>query len=412
MTNIGAPPVERGFSPLAERLHLAPSAFSPELVALAVQMATELPFAKAATLLQAACGTTISHDTVRRLTEAAGAHAAALEQDLIAAITTAAHTPFADAVIPADADPIPAEVAVQLSLDGAMVSLRGGEWAEVRTLVVGELAPQAATKATALSYASALATAEDFSATITGELTRRGVDRHPGPMVAVTDGATWIQALLDAHVPRSVRVLDLMHAVEYLAAAARVAFGQGTAETSDWIATQRAALRRGPVRTVLDALMALPMSPERDTALGYLRARLPMLDYPRCDAHGWPVGSGIVESANKLVVEARLKRSGMHWARGNVTPMLMLRTLSANGRWATTWPRIVQAWRQDAARPAARCAPPPHVPTPPIPPDPAPAPPAIRRPPQTPMMVNGKPTSAHPWNARRPKLRAYDHDPQ
>jgi len=29
-----------------------------------------------------------------------------------------------------------------------------------------------------------------------------------------------------------------------------------------------------------------------------------------------------VESANKLVVEGRLKGSGMHWARAQVTPMV------------------------------------------------------------------------------------------
>jgi len=36
--------------------------------------------------------------------------------------------------------------------------------------------------------------------------------------------------------------------------------------------------------------------------------------------------SGSGESANKLVVEARLKGAGMRWGRQNVDPMLVLRT--------------------------------------------------------------------------------------
>jgi hypothetical protein len=35
---------------------------------------------------------------------------------------------------------------------------------------------------------------------------------------------------------------------------------------------------------------------------------------------GYPIGSGPVESANKLVVEARLKRAGIRWARPRVNP--------------------------------------------------------------------------------------------
>lgn len=43
-----------------------------------------------------------------------------------------------------------------------------------------------------------------------------------------------------------------------------------------------------------------------------------MLIYPVRDALGYPVGSGCVESANKLVGETRLKGAGMHWARATV----------------------------------------------------------------------------------------------
>jgi hypothetical protein len=50
----------------------------------------------------------------------------------------------------------------------------------------------------------------------------------------------------------------------------------------------------------------------------------------------------VVESGNKLVVEARLKGAGMHWSRLSVNPLLALRNAVCSDRWA-------EAWQQSAA---------------------------------------------------------------
>lgn len=57
-----------------------------------------------------------------------------------------------------------------------------------------------------------------------------------------------------------------------------------------------------------------------------------MMQYPLYQQQGWPIGSGMVESANKLVVEARLKGAGMHWQRTHDNPMLALRNGVCNKR--------------------------------------------------------------------------------
>lgn len=388
-----------GFSPLAEHLALVPGQLSPALAALAVRFGLTCSFPRAAALLTAACGTRVSADTVRRLTEAAGDAWWQLELTLVTDLETAAHTPFVAPVVVPEAQPVPPAQAAILELDGAMVPLVHGEWAEARTLVIGV---QDGETTTALSYVSQLAPAATFARTILPELTRRGVDAHPGPVVALSDGAVWIQELLDLHCPRAVRVLDVMHAAGYLAQAAQASFGPGTERTSEWFATTRAALRRGAADTTLTLLAALPASPERDTALHYLGQRRAMLVYDRCDAERWPVGSGAVESATKQVVEARLKGAGMHWTRDHANAMLALSALEASGRWTTSWPRIVHRLRQArqeraAARrtPRAPIGPAAPVPASPAPPFPAPRPKTI---------VNGKPTAAHPWNQGRPRL--------
>ncbi len=113
------------------------------------------------------------------------------------------------------------------------------------------------------------------------------------------------------------------------------------------------------------------------------------------------IGSGCVESANKLLVEARLKGAGMHWQRENVNALLALRCLERNGRWNNAWPTLwqelrCQAWirtRQRRARRQPLLLAPPCLHLPPLRPQPSvPQPPARPK-----LVVDGKPTADHPW---------------
>ena len=80
-------------------------------------------------------------------------------------------------------------------------------------------------------------------------------------------------------------------------------------------------------------------------SLEYLEKRQAQLQYAAFAAQGYPRGSGSVESANKLVVEARLKGAGMRWARPHVNPVVALRTVACSDRWAEAWPQITAQWR-------------------------------------------------------------------
>src|SRR5947209_20547780 len=120
-------------------------------------------------------------------------------------------------------------------------------------------------------------------------------------------------------------------------------------------------------------------------SLEYLEKRLAQIQYATFAAQGYPLGSGSVESANKLVVEARLKGAGMRWARAHVNPLVALRTVACSDRWDEAWPQITAQWRAQVwthrreratARRQAAAVAPRVAPTPPPPtaaPSPAPA---------------------------------------
>lgn len=421
-----------GFPPLDEELGLLPGPWSPRLHEQLVRLGTRLPFGQAAEEFTASTGVAVSETTVRRLTEAAGAAYVAVQTAEVEPLEQAARAPAPVAVRPAAlaaAVPGPAGPDVlQVSVDGAFVPLVGGAWAEVKTLAVGEvvLRPDPAEpdhllpQATALSYFSRLADAETFTRLATSELQRRGIDQAR-VVVAPLDGAEWEQGFLDTHRPNAVRILDFPHAVEYLTKAAHVVWGADTPATTAWLQQQAHELKHGSAHTVLGALARLPVATapqpvaaaeQRTTSLQYLTKRLDQLQYATFQQQGYPIGSGCVESANKLVVEARLKGSGMHWAREHVNPLVALRTALCSGRWGEAWGQIhthhrtqLAQWRRDRqlARRAAKRLTPQFTPTPT-----AACPTRLRalpppRPVRPPRIVNGRPTAEHPWK-RRPLL--------
>ena len=52
---------------------------------------------------------------------------------------------------------------------------------------------------------------------------------------------------------------------------------------------------------------------------------------------GLPIGSGPVESAAKMIVQARLKRSGMRWKTDGGQRILDLRCFVKLNRWLPMW---------------------------------------------------------------------------
>lgn len=334
----------------------------------AVRLGGEATFRTAARLLTHFTGVAMSAATVRRLTEATGATLRQLDM----AVT---ETVRATGTVP---DP-PPDVPVQLSIDGSLVHLRAEGWREVKLLAIGERTLDG-TALTALSYAATLGSAAQFGDEIVGELGRRGVP-HATDLVTVNDGAVWIQELLDLQCPQAHRVLDFAHAAEYLAAAAKATWAD-PASVEVWFTTQRHELLTGDPDRVLAALGALPAGGDRDTALGYLASRRGQIAYRDFTAQGWPIGSGCVESAHQHVVQDRLKGRGMRWSRPGAEAMLALRIVTANDRWDQTWAGVGPAQRADRHRRTAQRRHARHART---------------RVPRPPLIVQGRPTPAHPW---------------
>ncbi len=218
-------------------------------------------------------------------------------------------------------------------------------------------------------------------------------------MAAVSDGAEWIQGFVDYHCPAALRILDFPHAAERVCQIGEVVLGSGHASLAAWRTRQLHQLKHsGPSDLVanLTSFATEHLTNELVAEnLAYLEKRVPQMEYPTFQAEGWPIGSGIAESANKLVVEARLKGAGMHWARPSVNPMLALRNAVCNDRWDAAWQQsTAQIQRAGLVRRAVQ---PKCVAAPEPPPALEPALPASAVEPQADPIAASKGAAPHPW---------------
>ena len=211
----------------------------------------------------------------------------------------------------------------------------------VKTLTIGEVTRNAHGEVGLehISTCSRLADAERFAEAALVETHRRGVEQAAA-VCAVQDGAQWLQGLVDYHRVDAVRILDFAHAAEYVNEIGQAVQAAGGRLPVGWLEGVLHRLKhQGPQRvlTHLNWLVAHYPSPVVQEKLAYLQKREAHMQYPTYQQAGWPIGSGSVESANKVVVEARLKGAGMRWERHNVNPMLVLRNAVCNRHWTQTW---------------------------------------------------------------------------
>jgi len=195
--------------------------------------------------------------------------------------------------------------------------------------------------------------AETFRWQAVVETQRRGVATAK-KVASVSDGAEWIQGFVDFHRYDAVRILDMPHVGEYVNKVAQAVYGEGTPQAQSWWHSQMQGLKEHGAAPLLAELRGLcdaqPQCSVLSDSLAYLQKRERQMHYPTYQADGWPLGSGIVESANKLLVEDRLKGSGMHWAPEHVNPLLALRNIVFNNRWDEAWPQIALGLRQQVQR--------------------------------------------------------------
>ena len=340
---------QRGFCPRDQQLGLEGSSLSPGVTRMVGTVGALVSFQEGSELLGELAGVEVGAKQVERTAEALGAEVAADERQ-----TREAER----------AEPLPPTL--YLGLDGTGIPMRAEELqgragkqpdgsAQTREVKVCALWSAEARDAEGLprrdegsvSYSAAIETAAsrdtdpqraEFAQRVEREAQRRGFEQV-ARQVVIGDGAAWIWNLAADLFPQALQIVDRYHVKEHLSQVAKALYGQETAAPG-WAERRHQELDAGRWRSLTQALARhAARSPEARRCLQYLQRNRHRMRYPEFRAQHLCTSSGVLEAGCKVVVGARLKRSGMHWTVRGSNAIIALRCYKLSGRFEDFWER-------------------------------------------------------------------------
>jgi hypothetical protein len=342
-------------APLDEALGISAHQKSDScLQRVACLVAIFVPFETAALLVQQLTGITISSQAVWQWVQAAGQR---MMEQLEAELADLA------AGTEPEGEAMSAEIAAQALLmgaDGVMVPFRPQaktakgptKWREVKVAILARLG-HLRTREGKLSprlqrhrVAAVLGDIDDLSERMWLEALKQGVKTAPR-VVWLSDGARGFWRLFEERFQDyATGVLDFYHAAQNLWSGIKVWLDGRTKQCQTWFTEARHRLRHDQADAVLADIKAalelegLPDSAEQALTklYNYLHKHRDHIQYEKLKEMGLPIGSGLVESTCKWLIQQRFKGVGMRWSEAGFNHLLHLRLSWVNGRFDTFFP--------------------------------------------------------------------------
>lgn len=294
-------------------------------------------FDRAAKLLLEFCGLRVSDNTIRATCQGRASQMADWQHT-----DAEAHAGFHQA-----------EGEVEFETDGTCVNTREG-WREVRLALFakrargesaspGQWDQRVLPKPTQVVAWAAIERGERFVSRWSRWLGRLKIGRKT-PLHVVADGAPWIWQGVRDRLSQADGVLDVFHALEHVAATARVLHGEGTEAAASWRdAARQRLLAEG--WSGIEAWLAEQHRTQKKRArrktlqelTDYLGRQCDHLDYRRQLEQGRTIGSGMVEGACKNIIARRLKQTGSQWRVRRANRMATLCCTLHTEAWKAYW---------------------------------------------------------------------------
>ena len=232
-----------------------------------------------------------------------------------------------------------------IEMDGAAVNTRvedekGSTWRENKTVMAftdKNMIKRADGShiITKKEYAAHIGSAEEFKAFVLDVAVRAGYGKIRN-VVVIADGAAWIRNMCDEIFPDAVQILDLYHLKENIYSYAKHKFGGDAGQYTPWAENLIKDIDDGKIDQILSNLPDEENLPAGTINLKtYIANNRDKINYSLYADNGWFVGSGAIESANKIIVQRRLKQAGMRWSVQGAQAVLSLRAIVQSNRWSS-----------------------------------------------------------------------------
>lgn len=321
-------------------------------------LAVFVPYETACGVLQQLTGVVLAPSTLWRWVQQVGQRAMVqLEEELQA---------LAAGVLPA-IEPLAAEweaLPVVVGADGVMVAFRPHPgtakgktcWREIKVAILARLGERLTRQGKRLSclwqrrLVAVLGSIDELTPRLWLEAVRQQVPTAVR-VVWLSDGGTGFWTVFQRCFKGlgATAILDFYHAAQNVYKGASAWLDGRTRACQRRFADWRHRLRHGHEQHVLAELAALlegkglpDSARETLTKLhNYLKTHDDHIHYEQFKAAGLPIGSGLVESACKWLIQQRFKGVGMRWSEPGFNHLLHLRLAWVNQRFDSLFPEIL-----------------------------------------------------------------------
>lgn len=184
-------------------------------------------------------------------------------------------------------------------------------------------------------FISYIGDADTFKSHLYAMALRNGLEAVD-TVVIISDGAKWIKTFRETYCQglNVVHILDYTHVKENIFKFAN-AFIRGKKQKHVWAEQLKTLVKEGKIDEALK--MAEPYKDVRKLGIpniyGYLSNNRECMNYPSYIAAGYFIGSGVIESGNRYVMQERLKLPGMRWDVQTAQYVLSLKCKYDSGLW-------------------------------------------------------------------------------
>jgi hypothetical protein len=184
-------------------------------------------------------------------------------------------------------------------------------------------------------YISFVGAAAEFKKHLLACAVRNGYGQFKETVI-LSDGATWIRNMVEELFPDAQQILDYFHLCENVYTYAKALFNMDASKYMPWAKKICTHLKASKYKLVLQELYSTKDKKPNGCSVnlyGYIFNNIKNIDYAEYEKKGYFIGSGAIESGNKLILQDRLKRAGMRWNSTTAQAMLTLRTKAESNIW-------------------------------------------------------------------------------
>jgi hypothetical protein len=330
---------------------------SEELIRLGCLLSLVMPYDQASWMLSQWSGLSISASTLWNWVQVQGAAALNDLESQLQAQARGEDCPMERLEAALSALPL------VVGADGVMVGFRPTkqspkgktQWQEIKVAILARLGQRINRTGEALPQllhrrvVAVLGNVDAFIPLLRLESRRQDFEAAP-QIIWLSDGGRGFWRVYEtcfAHC--AVAVLDFYHAAGHLWRATTALFEDiQSVEAHAWFKNWRHQLRHGQSRKVISALTRLVntegfSAPSLTTLLqvqAYFQRHHRHVQYQKFEQQKIPLGSGMVESTCKWLIQQRFKGVGMRWSEDGFNHLLALRVAWANQRFDDLFPTV------------------------------------------------------------------------